>query len=103
MPNEERDETRRLEETGRPAPSRRATVVRALVMSALAAMAPAAGCYDSSDPGDDAGYDADAADGADTAVRDDGSVLAYGVPDYGVPDADVETGTFYGMPEYGAP
>jgi hypothetical protein len=101
MPNDDRDDPR-LEGTERPPTTRRAGAVRALVMTALAALAPAAGCYDSSDPAEDAEYDADASDAAD-AARDDGGVLPYGAPAYGVPDAGETTGPVYGTPEYGSP
>lgn len=70
---------------------RPARFFRAVVLTALAAGAPATGCYDSveaygvpppdAEVSDDAGAD-DAADAGDTTPD---AVPPYGVPDYGAP------------------
>ncbi|MBI5490344.1 MAG: hypothetical protein HY905_23610 [Deltaproteobacteria bacterium] len=76
---------------------RPAGVFRALVVAAVAAAAPVAGCY-ASDPGDDdAVADADADASADDGTADDAMM-----PAYGVPDAD-ETTARYAVPAYGTP
>jgi hypothetical protein len=71
----------------KPTPAR---FFRAVVVTALTAMAPAAGCYDST-PGDDVAGDADARDSADTSDAADrlDAVVPYGVPEYGAPDYGV--------------
>ncbi|MBI5502343.1 MAG: hypothetical protein HY907_19015 [Deltaproteobacteria bacterium] len=80
-----------------PGRVRPAGFFRALVVAAVAATAPVAGCYDS-DPGDgDAAADADADASADDAAADDAMM-----PAYGVPDAD-ETTARYAVPMYGTP
>lgn len=68
-------------------------VVRALVAAAVAAAAPAAGCYES-DPGDDV---ADSADGRDITAE------VYGMPDGGSDATTVYSVPPYGAPEYAAP
>jgi len=88
-----------------PAPPkpRPARFFRAVVATALAAMAPAAGCYDST-TGDDVAGDADARDSADASDGADhlDAVVPYGVPDF-VEATDDVSGTLYGIPDYGAP
>ena len=70
-----------------PSPKPRpARFYRAVVVTALAAMAPAAGCYDST-TGDDVAGDADARDSADASDAADhpDTVVPYGAPEYGAP------------------
>ncbi len=76
---------------------RPASFFRALALSALASVAPAAGCYQS-EPDSDVAADADAADrGADEA--DGGSDATNVAAD----DAQPEVMPPYGAPDYGAP
>jgi len=84
----------------KPRPAR---FFRAVVATALAAMAPAAGCYDSI-TGDDVAGDADARDSSDASDGADrlDAVVPYGVPDF-VEATDDVSSTLYGMPDYGAP
>jgi hypothetical protein len=71
----------------KPKPAR---FFRAVVVTALATMAPAAGCYDSTS-GDDVAGDADARDAADASDAADhiDAVVPYGAPEYGAPDYGV--------------
>jgi hypothetical protein len=95
MPNrEERVPGAKGPEAPRPR-LRPANVFRALVVAAVAAAAPLAGCYQSG-PDEDAS-DAAAEDGSDARdAADDGMMPAYGVPDAG--DDSVAR---YAVPLYG--
>ena len=97
MADRERNETTREdgEERTRGARIRPAGFFRALVVAAVAAAAPVAGCYES-DPAGDAAADADAS--ADDGTSDDAMLPAYGVPD-GWDDSVAR----YAVPMYGAP
>ena len=77
---------------------RPAGLFRAVVLAAVAAAAPVAGCYESG-TGDDAAADGDVAAETETGdgASDDGVA-----PVYGVPDAD-DSVARYAAPMYGAP
>jgi hypothetical protein len=68
-----------------------------MVVAAVAAAAPVAGCYESG-PDDDATADADADASADDGSSDDALLPAYGVPD-GWDDSVAR----YAVPMYGTP
>jgi len=74
---------------------RSARFFRALVAAAVAATAPAAGCY-ASEPGDDVVDATDASDSGDAEA----DVL---LPAYGLPDGGDESMTVYSVPPYGVP
>jgi len=93
----ERDERNPGTKEGKtPRPRLRpANVFRALVVAAVAAAAPVAGCYESG-PDEDAS-DAAAEDGGDARdAADDGMA-----PAYGVPDAGDDSTARYAVPMYG--
>jgi hypothetical protein len=91
---DERNPGTREPEVPRPR-LRPANVFRALVVAAVAAAAPIAGCYQSG-PDEDVSDDAaeDGSDARDTA--DDGML-----PAYGVPDAGDDSTARYAVPMYG--
>jgi hypothetical protein len=80
---------------------------RAVVLGAVAACAPAAGCYESQPDRDAAGDGGYADEASDRAEAEDVVLPPYGAPVYSAPiDAATRDDAImphYGMPEYGSP